>query len=106
MRPRRGGCIQTALLCFAAFFLGICTGSGLILLGIAFHDQRKLRLPLELVNAPSRSAGDTTAQIPPSPLSFEPVYLSDAQVATMERVKSGTAPRSHDTVEADRVGSY
>lgn len=84
---------------------GIATGTGLIFLAMALADQRRLKAPLALVpNLPNDGTEATTAQIPPQTTTYEPIYLSDAQIAQRERVKNGTVAKAHDAVEADRVG--
>ena len=55
------------------------------------------------MSSPTTGSTAVNAQIPPTVVQYDPVYLTDAQIAQRERVKNGTVAKSHDTVEADKV---
>lgn len=74
------------------------TGAGLVCVGLAFADQRKSRQPFSLVSAPRNGTDAPPVQVPPQTATYEPIYLSDAQVAQRERVKNGTASEPGKTL--------
>jgi hypothetical protein len=82
-------------------------GGALVLIGMALQDSRLRRsvpAPLSFVGPANSSASGVTAQIPPITTTYEPIYLSDAQLARLERGK-GSEPIplvAHEPIEASR----
>ena len=90
-----------------AFFLCVlCVGVGSLLWAV--HDLRESIKAPKLTMVPRETSNGTdavTAQIPPSVTTYEPVYLSDGQIAAKLRGKGtdSTAPKVHEPIEASRV---
>lgn len=74
------------------------TGAGLVCVGLAFADQRKSRQPFSLVSATTNGTDAPPVQIPPPAVTYEPIYLTEAEQARMQRVKNGTASEPGKTL--------
>ena len=99
---------MAGFLTFAAVFAaGLILGGALVLIGMALQDSRH-RLsrpaPLSFVGPANSSFEGVTAQIPPATTTYEPIYLSDAQLARLER-GHGADPIplvAHEPLEASK----
>lgn len=84
----------------------LCVAVGAFFLGIAYAQQRALKAappPLQLVRPANTGTDAPPVTIPPPNLDYRPVYLTDPQIAALERSASGnTGQASHDPVEASR----
>lgn len=85
------------------FAFGLMAGGGLVLAGFLLGNKSRVPAPLQLVPRSNSGTDAVTAEIPPSNLSYAPVYLTDSQIASMERMQSGSdgAP-AHGPLEAER----
>ena len=99
--------MASLLIPFAILAAGMVLGGALVLIGMALQDSRLRRsvpAPLSFVGPANSSASGVTAQIPPITTTYEPIYLSDAQLARLER-GHGADPIplvAHEPIEASR----
>lgn len=84
-----------------AYLLGLVVGAGLPWLGMLLERRRHEQT---LVPRATFGTDGVTAQIPPPNTGYEPVYLSDAQIARLERGlgPAPVAPTAHEPIEASR----
>lgn len=88
------------------FMFGLFFGAGLTCLGLFLAERRQRRTsppPLTLVPQSNTGFDGVTAAVPPHP-TYQPVYLSDAQIQAKLRGQGADAssPRAHDPIEASR----